>query len=261
MTQLADKTVWITGASGGIGEALAIQAARAGARLILSARREAELQRVRSACLDPSRVAVLPLDLTDFDPDDAVRRAEGFFGPIDVLVNNAGASQRATALETQMAVYRRLMELDFFAPVALTRALLPSMVALGGGHVVMIGSVVSKFGPPLRTGYAAAKHALAGYTEAARAELWRQNIRFTLACPGYVRTQVSVNALTASGGSYGKMDKGQEKGMSAEACAERIWRAVERDTEEVLIGAEAKFVHLKRFFPGLFSAALKRAKG
>jgi short-subunit dehydrogenase len=260
MTQLAEKVIWITGASSGIGEALAVQASRQGAKLILSSRRAHELERVRNACAAPQNVAVLPLDLTNFDAAAAARGAEVFFGPVDVLVNNAGWSQRSLTVDTELATYRRLMELDFFAPVALTRALLPGMVARSRGHVVMVGSVVSRFGAPLRSGYAAAKHALAGFTEAARAELWRNGIKFTLVCPGFVKTQVSVNALTGAGGTYGKMDHGQAKGMPAEACAEKIWRAVARDVEETFIGAEANFIHLKRFFPGLFSYVLKRAK-
>jgi short-subunit dehydrogenase len=260
VTVLAGKTVWITGASGGIGEALAVHAVRSGARLLLSARRQTELERVRAAAVDPDRVSILPLDLLDFDAVEAARQAERLAGPIDILVNNAGQTQRGSALDTEMKVYRQLMELDFFAPVALTRAVLPGMIQRGGGHVVMVGSVVSRFGAPLRSGYSAAKHALAGYTESARADLWRSQVRFTLACPGYVRTQISINALTATGESHGHMDKGQKNGMSADRCASRIWAAVEKNEEEVLIGAEAKLVHLKRYFPGLFSAALKRAK-
>ena len=253
------ETTLITGASSGIGEALALQASRQGARLILTSRRESELARVRGLCERPEQVALLPLDLTAFDPADALRRAEAFFGQVEVLVNNAGWSQRSLTVDTQMETYRRLMELDFFAPVALTRAVLPGMLARGGGHVVMVSSVVGKFGAPLRSGYAAAKHALHGFVEGARAELWRQNIRFTLVCPGFVKTQVSVNALRGDGASHGHMDEGQAKGMSAEVCAARIWRAVERDDEERFIGAEARFIHLKRFFPGLFSYVLKRA--
>lgn len=259
MTDIQGKVIWITGASGGIGEALAVQAAQAGARLVLSARRESELERVRQRCERPHEVAVLPLDLTMFDAEEATSRAAGFFGPVDVLVNNAGWSQRSLTLDTQMDTYRQLMELDFFAPVALTRAVLPAMVARKSGHVLMVGSVVSKFGAPLRSGYAAAKHALAGFTEAARAELWREGVRFTLVCPGFVKTQVSVNALRGDGSAHGHMDKGQAKGMDADECATRIWRAVARDVEECFIGGEARLVALKRFFPGLFSYVLKRA--
>ena len=260
MTQLAGKVVWITGASSGIGEALAVSASRRGAKLVLSSRRADELERVRQLCADPKQVAILPLDLTAFDAGDASNRAGTFFGPVDVLVNNAGRSQRSLTIDTDLSTYRQLLELDFFAPVMLTKAVLPQMAKRGQGHVVMIGSVVSKFGAPLRSGYAAAKHALAGFTEAARAELWRNGIKFTLVCPGFVKTQVSVNALTGTGQSHGKMDGGVAKGMPADECAEKIWRAVERDVEETLIGAEAQFIHLKRFLPGLFSYVIKRAK-
>jgi dehydrogenase/reductase SDR family protein 7B len=260
MTRLADKTVWITGASSGIGEALAVLASRRDARLVLTARRAAELERVRGLCQDPGRVAVLPLDLAEFDPAAAVAKAESFFGPVEVLVNNAGISQRSYFRDTELAVYRRIMELDFFAPVALSKALLPGMRARREGHVVMIGSVVSKIGVPLRTGYSAAKHALAGFTEAARTELWRDGLLFTLVCPGFVQTQVSVNALGGDGRKHGVLDEQIKQGLSVDYCAGRIWRAVEKNQEDVLIaGRESLAVLLKRVSPSLLSFVLKRA--
>ena len=260
MTELAGKVVWITGASGGIGESLALLASEQGAKLILSARRREELERVRALCADPNKVAVLPVDLLNFDAAKTASEAEKFFGLVDVLVNNAGATQRSLTLDTDMAVYRRLMELDYFAPVALTNAVLPGMAARKSGHVVMISSVAGKFGAPLRSGYCAAKHALNGYTEAARAELWRDGVRFTTACPGFVRTQISVNALAGDGGAHGKMDAAQAKGMEPRLCAEKIWHAVAANQDEVLIGLEAQLVHLKRFVPSLFAQVIKRAK-
>lgn len=260
MTQLAGKVVWITGASSGIGEALALLAARRGAKLVLSARRREELERVRGLCADPAQVAVLPLDLSAFDAEAAARQAEACFGQVDVLVNNAGISQRSLFKDTELEVYRRIMELDFFAPLALSRAVLPGMRKRGGGHFVMIGSVVSKVGVPMRTGYSAAKHALAGFTEAARGELWRDGVKFTLACPGSVRTEVSKNALSGSGEKHGVVDPLIAGGITAEDCAAQIWRAVERDVEEVYIGRERRVIHLKRLAPGLASFLLKRAK-
>jgi short-subunit dehydrogenase len=129
------------------------------------------------------------------------------------------------------------------------------------GHVVVVSSVVGMFGGRLRSGYSAAKHALHGFFEAARAELWRDGIRFTLVCPGYVRTSVSINAITADGGRHGRMDRTTDRGMSPERCAKAIWRAVEREREEVLIGwREALFVRFKQYAPRLFSAVLKRAR-
>jgi len=261
MSQLKDKVVWITGASSGIGEALALAAAEQGAKLVLSARRESELQRVRSACLNPHQVALLPVDLTAFDAEKTTAKAESFFGPIDVLVNNAGISQRSTALNTSMEVYRRIFELDFFACVALTKAVLPGMVARRRGQLVVISSVVGYVGTPLRSGYAAAKHALHGFYDALRAEIWREQVQVTLICPGFIRTNVSLNAITGDGGKHGLMDQGQLKGMAPEECARQIWAAVAAGKEEALIGRkEAIFVRIKRYLPGLLSYALKRAK-
>lgn len=259
MTDLSQKIVWITGASSGIGEALALAAVRRGARVVLSARRELELRRVQTACGGPQHAAVLPLDLLQMpDPAAALKQAEACFGPVDVLVNNAGISQRSMVMDTTMDVYRRIFELDFFATVALTKAVLPGMVQRGAGHVLTISSVVGYISSPMRSGYAAAKHALHGFYDAARAELWRQNVKFTLACPGYVRTDVSRNAITGSGATYGKVDSSIAKGVDPAVCAEKIWRAVEKDRDEVLVGKESLVVYLKRFFPGIFAAVIKR---
>jgi short-subunit dehydrogenase len=260
MTQLAGKVIWITGASAGIGEAMALAASRRGAKLVLSARRAGELERVKHLCADPSQAAVYPLDLLELgDPAAAVRDAEKHFGPVDVLVNNAGVSQRSRVMDTTLDVYRQIFELDFFATVALTKAVLPGMVQRKSGHVVVVSSVVGYISSPLRSGYAAAKHALHGFYDAARAELWRDNVKFTLACPGYVKTDVSVNAITGSGGRHGKVDPSIARGVEPSVCAEKIWRAVEKDREEVLVGREALVVYLKRYLPALFSYAVNRA--
>jgi short-subunit dehydrogenase len=240
---------------------MALAASQRGAKLILSARRAAELERVRRACAHPEQVAILPIDLTAFDANEAAKAAASHFGPIDVLVNNAGMSQRSLVRETTMDVYRHLFELDFFAPVALTKAVLEGMIARKSGHVVVISSVVGYIGTPLRSGYAAAKHALHGFFDAARAELWQDGLRFTLACPGFIKTDVSLNAITGAGGAHGRMDPGQAKGMDAKDCAEKVWRAVERDAEEVYVGKESALIYVKRWIPALASFAVKRAKG
>lgn len=263
MTQLAKKVVWITGASGGIGEGLAKAAAQRGAKLILSARRESELERVRQACPRPEDVAVLPLDLFKLDDlDMVVQKAAEFFGPIDILVNNAGLSQRTLTLDTGMAAYRQLMEVDFFAPVALSKALLPQMVSRGSGHIVVVSSVFGHIAMARRSGYAAAKHALHGFFDCARIELGDQGVRFTLACPGFVKTNVSVNALGPDGKAFGQIDPDIDKGMDPTICAERLWKAVERDQAEVMIaGKERVAVYFKRFLPlslyTLFARQLK----
>ena len=260
MTDLANKIVWITGASSGIGEALAMLAARRGARVILSARREAELERVRASCPRPQDVALLPVDLAALaDADVLAAQAAAFFGPVDVLVNNAGISQRTSMLDTGMPAYRRLMEIDLFAPMALTKALAPGWVARGEGHVVVVSSVFGHIAMARRTGYAAAKHALHGFFDSARIELAHRGVKFTLACPGFVRTNVSVNALGPGGLPYGKSDHDIDGGMDPLHCAEKIWRAVEADRLQVTIaGVERIAVWFKRYLPLRWYTAFAR---
>jgi len=261
VTDIANHIVWITGASSGIGEALAVAAARRGARLVLSARRTSELERVRGRCATPADVAVLPLDLERFDAGAAAAQAAGFFGPVDVLVNNAGISQRSLVADTSMEVYRRIMELDFFAPVALTKAVLPGMLARRRGHVVAISSVAGKVATPLRSGYAAAKFALHGFYDALRAEVWKRGITVTVIVPGFIRTDVSINAVTGSGAPYGTMDSKQATGMDPGVCADRIWRAVQAGKSEALIGGvETLAAYLKRLSPTLTERVIRNAK-
>jgi len=263
MTQLNNKVVWITGASSGIGEGLAQRAAARGAKLVLSARRESELERVRQSCPHPQDVAVLPLDLLQLaDPEAAARKAESFFGPVSVLANNAGLSQRTSMLDTGMDAYRQLMEVDFFAPVALSKALLPGMLARGEGHIVTVSSVFGHIAMARRTGYAAAKHALHGFFDSARIELGQQGIQFTLVCPGFIRTNISMNALGPGGKPFGEVDTDIGKGMDPVLCAEHIWQAVEQNRYEVMIaGKERIAVYFKRFLPlTAYTAFARRLK-
>jgi len=258
--KFAGKTVWITGASSGLGEAMAREFAREGARLVLSSRRADELERVRRACAQPDDHVVLPLDLarTDTFPA-AVAEAHARVGPIDVLVNNAGVSQRARAADAAPEVERALMEVNYFGPVALTKALLPSMRARRAGHLVVISSVMGYVGTPGRSTYAAAKHALHGYFDSLRAEVWREGLKVTLACPGYVRTAVSANALDARGEKHGRTDATHGRGISAERCARVIVRAVARGREEVTVGGkEVAAIWLQRLVPRLFSKIARR---
>jgi len=254
------KVVWITGASSGIGEALAHALAGRGARLILSARHEARLREVQAACAHPERHLVLTLDLTDEATlAPAAEAALAHCGQVDVLVHNGGVSQRSLVRDTGIAVDRRIVETNFFGAVALTKAVLPAMLARQAGHFVVISSLVGKFGTPLRSGYSASKHALHGFFDSLRAETWRDGIRVTIVCPGFIRTAVSENALVGDGSAQGTMDRAQEHGMAPEACAERIVRAVERGKDEVLVGGRERFaVYLKRVVPGLFNRVIRK---
>ncbi len=257
-----DKVVWITGASSGIGEAVARLLAERGARLILSARRADKLEDLRHALGEPERHKVVPLDLaaTETIPV-AVEAALRHAGRIDVMVHNAGISQRALVVDTDLAVDRRLFETNFFGTVALTKALLPSMLEAGGGRFVVVTSLVGKIGTPVRSAYAASKHALHGFFDSLRSELWSAGIRVTLVCPGFIKTDLPLHALTGDGTPQGFMDRAQSRGYPVERCAAKIVRAVERDREEVLIGGKERYaVYLKRLFPSLFSRLIRHAR-
>lgn len=262
MTDLAGKTVWITGASSGIGAAVARVASQRGARLILSARREEKLAEIRAGCDEPDRHRLLPLDLTDAGSlPAAAERALAFDGAIDVLLLNAGVSQRSLARDTRLEVDRRIFEINYFGAVALAKAVLPAMRERGDGHFVVVTSLVGKIGTPMRSSYAASKHALHGFFDSLRAEEWEAGIRVTLICPGFIHTELPKAALTGDGSPQGTMDRAQLEGMAPDECAERILAAVERDRDEVLIGGRERFaVHLKRFLPGLFNRVIRKAR-
>lgn len=257
---LTGQLVWITGASSGIGEALAHELAGRGARLVLSARREAELLRVRQGLPRADEHVVVPLDLADpATLQAAARRVEAEVGPVDVLVHNGGISQRSLAVDTSLDVDRKILEVDYLGVVALTKAVLPSMLGKGGGRFVVVSSLVGYVATPYRSSYSAAKHALHGFFEALRAELYDRGIRVTMICPGFVKTQVSINALTGDGSPLGTMDDAQAGGMSADECARRIARAIEQGKDEVLIGGKERFaVYLRRFLPAVYRRMVRR---
>lgn len=259
MRSLSNKVIWITGASSGIGEALAIALSKKGARLILSARRADELERVRQLCA-PAEVRLVPLDLTATDTlDEKTRVALACFGHIDTLVNNGGISQRSFVQETDMSVYRQIMEVNFFGGIALTRNLVSHFMSRNQGQFVVISSVAGKYGAPFRSGYAASKHALHGFYDALRAEYWKNNVKVVMVCPGIVRTPISFSALKGDGSKNNQMDDLQSKGMAVEKCAAAIVRAMENEREEVYIGGkEIILVYVKRFFPSLFSKIIRK---
>jgi short-subunit dehydrogenase len=258
---VAGKRVWITGASSGIGEALAYAFCRAGARVILSARREDELKRVQSQCGGEASARILSFDVAQTaELAQKVHEALEMFGGIDILINNAGVTQRSLVKDTELEVYRRLMEVNFFGAVAVTKAVLPSMIENKHGHIVVVSSLVGKFGTPLRSGYAAAKHALHGFFDSLRAEVARYGIKVSLVCPGYIRTDISLHALRGDGSLHSKMDAGQAKGMPVDECAAEILQAVSKEKEEVYVGHRDKYiVYMKRFFPALFSRMIARS--
>lgn len=260
MKRFENKVVWITGASSGIGEATAYQFAKEGAKLILSARREDELLRVKkNTSLPDNQVFILPIDVEKIhEIPQKAKLAIEHFGKIDVLFNNAGISQRGSVAETDMAVYEKIMNLNFFGVVALTKAVLPAMQLQKSGHITVTSSISGKLATPMRSGYCASKHALHGFFDALRSEVYQDNIGVTLICPGYIHTNISLNAVAADGSKFGKMDENQANGMSPEECATRIVDAIYKNKQEVYMGGkEVLGVYLKRFFPKLLSKIVR----
>ncbi len=264
MTKLRDKVVWITGASSGIGEQLVYQLAGQNNIIIISARRESELERVRQNCPENARkrIHVLPLDLSDLDSLDIVaEKALKSHGQIDVLFNNGGISQRALALETRFEVDQQLINVNFLSTVKLTKKVLPGMIEKGAGHIVLTSSMVGKFGTPFRSSYAASKHALHGFYEALAAEQWENNIFVTLFCAGYISTNISLNAVTGDGSRHNKMDENQAKGKTSEQAAAAMIRAVEANRQEVYFGGrEVAGVYLQKFFPALLRKVVRKMR-
>ena len=228
-----NEYILLTGASSGIGEALVYAYDKAGAKLILSSRNRDELYRVKSNCKSPVNIHVLPLDLenTAALPDKA-EEAIRIYGHVDILINSGGISQRSLALETTLQTEQRLMNVNFWGTVALSKAVLPNMIAKGAGKIVCISSLVGKFGTRFRSSYSASKHALHGYFDSLRSEVYDKNINITLVCPGFIKTNVSINALTGDGNPQGTMDSAQDNGMPAGECARLIIDAIKKNKEE-----------------------------
>lgn len=252
---LENKVIWITGASSGIGEALAIQLSTYNCKLILSARNMENLTKVQQKCKsDQSQIKILLLDLADADSlPSKVQEAEALFGSIDILVNNGGISQRSLAMDTQLEIDRRIMEVNYFGSITLSKLVLPKMIERKSGHHVVVTSVSGVVGSPMRSAYCASKHALHGFYNALRAEMHDYNIDVTLIAPGYIKTDISYHALSGDGTPHNKLDPGQANGMDVNVCAEKIISAIrKRKAVAFIAGAkESLAVFLSRFAPGL----------
>lgn len=262
--RFADKIVWITGASSGIGEATAYRMAMEGASLVLTSRNESALEKVREKCLadGAADAKVLPADLSNLENLTQVsEQAWSLFGRIDIFFCNAGISQRSNTIDSQMDVIDKVMDVNYFAPVTITKTILPKMVANGGGQIAITTSIAGKFGFPLRCAYSSSKFALYGFFETVQAECYKDNIRVTFVCPGRVQTNISLYALEKDGTPHGKMDAGQAGGITSEKAARKIVNAIYRKKREVLVGGkELIMVHIKRWFPGLAARIARNIK-
>ena len=256
----SEQVVWITGASSGIGKALAIELAAQGARIVLSARNEARLHETRALCAKPDQHFVLPLDVTD---EKAVFSAPSFIldemGRLDVVVLNAGIGQRGSVAETSAEIHRRLMEVNFFGQTMPARAVLPHFQAQNSGQFVVITSIMGKLSTPRRATYAASKHALHGWFEGLRAELYTADIDITLLCAGYIKTEISFHSVLGDGTPHGAMDDAHRDAMSSDVFARKAAKAIKKRRAVAYIGGMERFAPwLERISPALVRFLLPR---
>lgn len=262
MNNYANKVVWITGASSGIGKELAIQIADQGGQIILSARNEKALNELKNSLANSDKHMVLPLDLADNKHfDKLAKQVIDKYQHIDYLFNSGGVSQRAEASKTDIEVDRMIMEVNYFGNIALTKAVLPYMQKQKSGHIIVTSSIAGKFGFFLRSAYAASKHALHGYYESLLLEEEKNNIKVTIVCPGKINTPISMSAITEDGTAHGEMDHNQATGMSVEECVKQMLIATKKNKKEVLIGnKEILAAKIKRFSPALFWKIIRKQK-
>ena len=257
------KTIWITGASSGIGRAVAVEISKEKVNLILSGRNKVALQDVSKLCeINGSPVQIVPFDLADEKSvEKAAKKVLDEGTKIDALYQFGGISQRSFASETPVFVDRKIFEINFFGTITLTKAVLPEMIKNGGGHLAVTSSVVGKFGFPYRSSYSASKQALHGFFESLRAENVKNNIRVSIIIPGRIKTNISVNAINKIGGAHGKMDQGQDSGMLAETAAKKIIRQLSKQKKEIPVGGkEMIMLSIRRFFPRLYYYMASRVK-
>ena len=259
MGQFQNKVIWITGASSGIGEAVAKAFNAAGATVLISSRREEELERVKSSCPFSEKVYIFPMDLTQSSSIQLVTEEVLSKFEIDLLFNNGGISQRSLTSETSIENDRKIFEVNYFGHVQMTKAILPQMLNRKSGHIVTTSSLTGKWGFYLRSAYAASKHALHGFFDSLRMEVEDSGIRVTLITPGFIATEISKHAIDKSGNPSGEMDNNQAKGISSEECARQILAGIVAGKDEFGVGGkELRGLFLHRYFPKLFKKILKR---
>ncbi|MDA3957708.1 SDR family oxidoreductase [Oceanispirochaeta sp.] len=258
-----NKVCWITGASSGIGKALAESIYLRGGRVILSARSAGMLNSLTADWEDKDRTLILPLDIGCHEElTQAAQKAQARWGRIDVLINNAGVSQRSLAAETDFEVMKTIMDVNFLGSAGLTRAVLPYMIARNSGIIAPVSSVAGKFSTPLRTSYSASKMALQGFYDGLRAELHSQGIHVNFIIPGFVKTNISINALKANGEKHAEMDPNQAAGISSEKAARIILKGLEKNKREIYMGIAPKVklaLFLSKAFPGVLAKMLRSA--
>lgn len=257
------KTVVITGASSGIGKALAEGIASQGTQLILAARNLEALAQTKANC--EAKGANCDIQYLDISSQEAisafVSKVSSSYPQVHLLINNAGISQRSQAEETPVEVDRKIMEVNFFGQVALTKGLWPLLLAAPKANIVLISSVVGTFGFPQRSAYSASKHALEGFFESWMLENKHEHIHFTTVSPGRIKTNISYSALKSDGTPHSVMDEGQAKGISAEDCARKIIAGVLKNKRKVYVAkGEMVLIILRKVIPFMYFRLVKKLK-
>jgi short-subunit dehydrogenase len=242
----AGQVIWITGASSGIGAALARGWAKEGAHLVLSGRDEARLGEVAKDC---GETLILPFDVRDDAAlADATAKAIAWKGGVDIAVANAGVSQRSRALKTDMQVYRDIIDIDLTSQIAFSQGLIGHMAKRGSGKLLFISSIAGKVGVPMRTAYSAVKFGLAGYADALRGELSINGVDVHVIYPGSVATDVARNALTADGQKRGRSDDVIDNGIPVDEAAATMIQGVAKGEREIIVatGMEEQMGEMRR---------------
>lgn len=260
---LNNKVVWITGASSGLGKALAQECALQGAQVILTARRKDELENVRQSLANPDQHISVVADITD---ETQVRHAYEQVlnekGRIDWLINNAGLSQRALIADTTMQTERAIMEVDYFSQVFLTKTVLPTFLKQKSGRIAFVSSVAGLLGTQYRASYSAAKAAIHMWANSLRAEVADEGVGVSVIFPGFVKTNVSFNALNGEGKAQGHQDEAIENGLTAEDFARQTVEALLSNEEYIVIGGrkEKLGVLVSRLSPPTLYKMIRKMK-
>lgn len=260
---LTGKVVWITGASSGLGKALAKECALQGADVILTARRYEELEKVRVTLLNPERHVSVCADITD---ESQVRHVYAQVlaakGRIDWLINNAGLSQRALIQDTTMQTERAIMEVDYFSQVFLTKTVLPTFIAQKSGRIAFVSSVAGLLGTQYRASYSAAKAAIHMWANSLRAEVAQDGVEVSVIFPGFVKTNVSFNALNGEGKPQGHQDEAIENGLEPDLFAQTTVSALLAGEEYIVVGGakEKLGVWVSRLSPSTLYKMIRKMK-
>lgn len=254
----AKKRIWIIGASSGIGEGLVKILAEKGAKLIISARNESKLIELKAA-FHLAEIEVLALDVENLSSlQDLTDRAWQHFDGLDYVFLNAGMTVRDLVVDSRLDVERKIMDINFWGPVAITKVLLSEKKPDSKLHLVLTSSLSGKYGVPKLAAYAASKHAIHGYFDSLRAETFGSGLFIHIVIPGFIRTNITVAGLRGDGSTSGKMQNALAEGMDPEVCALGILRGLERGKEEFVVGGSERFtVPLNRLFPSLMKRLIR----